>query len=155
MVATEDGMAPACVLTEGCLVPYCDGNTFVMCEGGAEVARFNCYWYGKDFTCTNPTKAGNGDWTGGCTPPPDMACDPETDEDYCVGSIAHYCLDSGAWVEFDCADFADGTCRKYWTVGWPPSPPCPDEDDADASCPGAHDPTDPTQGNSIGCAEGK
>ncbi|MBM4352287.1 MAG: hypothetical protein FJ109_00605 [Deltaproteobacteria bacterium] len=153
VVATGDGQEAACVLKKGCLVPYCDGTVFVMCKGGAEVARYNCDWYGEGFTCTNPTKDGSGDWTGGCLPPPDKACDPDKDEDYCEGAVAHYCTGHGAWAEFDCAGFVDGACRKYCPLDFGGGE-CDPGDDTCTPVPPC-DPTDPTQGNSVGCAEGK
>jgi len=152
-VATEEGIEAACVLEEGCLVPYCDDNVFVMCKGGAEVARYNCGWYGEGFACTNPTVEDDGEVKGGCTPPADKSCDPAKDDDFCNGTVATYCMDNGMWATFDCADFAGGVCRKYWGTLDFGGDECTAEDDACAPAP-EHDPTDPTQGNTVGCAEG-
>jgi hypothetical protein len=104
----NEGDEAACVLATTCLLPHCEGNTAVFCAGGNEVMRIDCSWYGDGFSCQ---EGGIEDeqWLGGCRNPA-AECDSDADDDYCEGTVAHYCTDKDQWLTFDCADFANGTC---------------------------------------------
>ena len=119
---TEEGMEAARVLATQCLLPYCDGNTAVACEGGNEVARADCTAYGPGFSCQEGESEDN-EWTGGCRNP-DATCDEEQDEDYCDGSTVYFCTDDNQWVGFDCSAFANGTCAMVpESISFAPSGP--------------------------------
>jgi hypothetical protein len=107
-VSEDEDQEAACVLATNCLLPHCDGNTAVFCSGGDEVMRIDCSWYGPGFSCEEGDIK-DGQWFGGCRNPA-AVCEYEVDEDYCEGSVAHYCTEKNQWFAFDCADFANGTC---------------------------------------------
>jgi hypothetical protein len=133
----SDSIEAACVLDTGCLLPHCDKHDKVICYGGAEVMRIDCRTYGDEWTCVD-NGFGISGWLGICSPP-ELEFDPEVDDDYCIGDIARICTDGG-WFEFDCSDFADGTCRQYWSS-------LPYQGDE------PHDHLDPTQGDNAGCTD--
>jgi hypothetical protein len=93
----DDGGGVACEATR------CEGNILVNCSDGFEGFRIDC---AKALPGTTCTTLGGGPICG--MPEAQRVC--THGEQACNGAVAQVCV-GGAWIDFDCATWLNGTCQ--------------------------------------------